>query len=214
MSAEYKTIAYYSKDDQAYIIFAPDLPGCFADGQTIEEAHENILQTIDEWKEFANELGREIPAPLTKLESTGASVFDVARYILGRTGPISTMALQKLVYYCDAWALAWFQTPLFKQGFEAWKRGPVCRELFERHKGRFVVSSDDFNESHELSLSECRLIDDVLSVYKDEDSEWLSELTHSENPWKETRGTLPDDANSRKRIDPVAIEKYYRSMVL
>lgn len=38
MNGQYKTIWYYSEEDEAYIIFAPDLPGCFADRETIEES--------------------------------------------------------------------------------------------------------------------------------------------------------------------------------
>lgn len=212
MSTEYKTIFYYSKEDQAYVVFAPDLPGCFADGETIEEARANIAVVIDEWKEYARELEREIPEALAKLETTQASVFDVAEYVLSRTGPISTMMLQKLVYYCNAWSLAWFHTPLFSQGFEAWRKGPVCKELFNSHKGKFVISEEDISSKHELSESEKKLIDNVLSVYKDEDPEHLSELTHMENPWKETRGDLPEDMGSSRRIDSDLIEKYYGSL--
>ena len=35
------------------------------------------------------------------------TVFDVAKYILSKTGSITTWKLQKLCYYSQAWALAW-----------------------------------------------------------------------------------------------------------
>lgn len=35
------------------------------------------------------------------------TVFDVAKYVLHRTGQLTTMKLEKLVYYCQAWSLAW-----------------------------------------------------------------------------------------------------------
>ena len=63
MGKNYKIIGYYSEADRAYLLFVPDLPGCFADGQTLEEAKENIAVIIDEWIEYAQELGREIPKP-------------------------------------------------------------------------------------------------------------------------------------------------------
>ena len=56
-----------------------------------------------------------------------ASVFDVAKYILNNKGRMSTWKLQKLCYYSQAWSLAWTETPLFEEDFEAWKNGPVCR---------------------------------------------------------------------------------------
>lgn len=40
-----------------------------------------------------------------------ASVFQVARYILNHTGGMTTMKLEKLVYYCHAWSLAWDGVP-------------------------------------------------------------------------------------------------------
>ncbi len=41
-----------------------------------------------------------------------ATVFDVAAYILENTGSISTMKLQKLCYYSQAWSLVWDDKPI------------------------------------------------------------------------------------------------------
>ncbi len=165
MGADYKTISYYSEKDRAYIVFAPDLLGCFADGETIKEAQDNIRQVIDEWKESAQELGRKIPEPLTTLETTNATVLDVAKYILTQTGRISTLMLQKLLYYCNAWSLAWFHKPLFSQQFEAWSHGPVCRELFDYHKGKYAISTKDIDSQHQFSaLEKSSLITCFLST--------------------------------------------------
>ena len=68
-----------------------------------------------------------------------ANVFDVAKYILEKLGTLSTMKLQKLCYYCQAWSLVWDDTPLFDEKFEAWANGPVCRELFFHTKDRKSV---------------------------------------------------------------------------
>jgi uncharacterized phage-associated protein len=53
-----------------------------------------------------------------------ASVFDVAQYILRKQGGMTTMKLQKLVYYAQAWSLVWDEEPLFDQPIEAWSNGP------------------------------------------------------------------------------------------
>lgn len=57
----YKKASYWSEDDQAYIIEVPALPGCMADGETLEEAFANAEIVIQEWIDFSKELGREIP---------------------------------------------------------------------------------------------------------------------------------------------------------
>ena len=36
-----------------------------------------------------------------------ASVLNVAQYVLNKVGDMTTLKLQKLVYYCQAWSLAW-----------------------------------------------------------------------------------------------------------
>jgi antitoxin HicB len=46
-----------------YFVTVPDLPGCMADGDTQEQALENILSAIEEWKTRAKALGRSIPKP-------------------------------------------------------------------------------------------------------------------------------------------------------
>lgn len=53
-----------------------------------------------------------------------ANVFDVAKYILVQRGEMSTMKLQKLCYYCQAWSLVWDDKPLFEEEFQAWANVP------------------------------------------------------------------------------------------
>jgi uncharacterized phage-associated protein len=71
-----------------------------------------------------------------------ASVFDVAAYILAEQGPVTHMKLQKLVYYCQGWHLAWDEKPLFDEPIEAWANGPVCPALYEVLQGTFTVDSE------------------------------------------------------------------------
>ena len=57
----YHKMFYWSKDDHAYITNVPSLPGCMADGDTIDESLRNADEMIVEWIDFAKELGREVP---------------------------------------------------------------------------------------------------------------------------------------------------------
>ena len=52
---------YYSKDDEAYIVEVPELPGCMADGATREEALRNAERIMQEWIETARLEGIPIP---------------------------------------------------------------------------------------------------------------------------------------------------------
>ncbi len=64
---KYEMIIYWSKEDDAFIVEVPELPGCIADGKTYEEAIKNALIVIREWVETAKELGKEIPEPKGRL---------------------------------------------------------------------------------------------------------------------------------------------------
>ena len=60
-------IIYWSKEDNAFLVEVPELPGCMADGGTYEEAVTNAQTVIAEWIETAESLGRPIPEPKGKL---------------------------------------------------------------------------------------------------------------------------------------------------
>lgn len=128
-----------------------------------------------------------------------SSIISVAKYILEQKGTITTMKLQKLCYYSQAWSLAWYETPLFSEDFQAWANGPVCPDLFEFHKGKFAICSDELPQlcgSELLTSEQKKIIDKILEFYGDKEAHWLSELTHMERPWRDARqkaNALPGD---------------------
>jgi predicted RNase H-like HicB family nuclease len=64
---KYEVIIYWSHEDEAFIAEVPELPGCAADGETYQEALQNVEMIMKEWIETANELGRPIPKPKGRL---------------------------------------------------------------------------------------------------------------------------------------------------
>ncbi|MBI3536874.1 MAG: type II toxin-antitoxin system HicB family antitoxin [Chloroflexi bacterium] len=64
---KYELIIYWSEDDKAFVVEAPELPGCMADGATYQEALANVEVIIQEWIETARDLGRPIPQPKGRL---------------------------------------------------------------------------------------------------------------------------------------------------
>lgn len=69
MTLRYEINIYWSEEDQAFIAEVPELPGCAADGQTYQEALQNVEIIMQEWIETAQELGRSIPEPRQRLIS-------------------------------------------------------------------------------------------------------------------------------------------------
>lgn len=141
------------------------------------------------------------------------SVFDLARYILEKRGKMSTWKLQKLCYYSQAWHYAWTERRLIREDFQAWRNGPVCPELYQVHKGKFMVTADDIvGDTSQLDDDERESIDVVLKDYGGLEPYDLRELTHREAPWKDARGDLPSDANSENVISIEDMGKYYGSL--
>ncbi|GFO82207.1 MAG: hypothetical protein A49_18340 [Methyloceanibacter sp.] len=139
------------------------------------------------------------------------TVCDVAAYILEQAGPMTAWKLQKLVYYSQAWSLVWDQRPMFDEPIEAWANGPVCPALYYKHRGRFMVSDID-GEPDELDDDAVDTVEAVLTFYGDKHPQWLSDLTHSEAPWREARGDLPPGANCSTEITHDAMAAYYESL--
>lgn len=67
MKMKYELIIYWSEEDQAFIVEVPELPGCMADGETYQEAVQNVEVVIHQWIATTQELGRSIPEPKGRL---------------------------------------------------------------------------------------------------------------------------------------------------
>ena len=122
-----------------------------------------------------------------------ANVFDTAKYILEKSGTMSTMKLQKLCYYSQAWA-----------------NGPVCPELFFKTKGKYSVSAKDETGGEEnLADDQKDTIDKVLEHYGIHDAQWLSQLTHMEDPWMKAREGVPSGMGCNNIITKESMALYY-----
>ncbi|HSN93121.1 MAG TPA: type II toxin-antitoxin system antitoxin SocA domain-containing protein [Anaeromyxobacteraceae bacterium] len=135
---------------------------------------------------------------------------DVAAHILRHAGAMSAMKLQKLVYYAQAWSLALRGAPLFRERVQAWAHGPVVYELFELHRGRYVVVSLP-PPVRELTRDERALVDGVVSYYGTMTAEALSTLTHGEKPWQAARAGVPDGKRASAVISVEAMRLFYAS---
>lgn len=140
------------------------------------------------------------------------SALDVAAFILREMGPMTAMKLQKLVYYAQAWSLVWDEEPLFTEEIQAWANGPVVPELFQAHKGLFKVSSIPGGDPCAINPVQEETIRGVITYYGDKSSQWLSDLTHIEAPWKDARGQCPEGASSCTAISHAAMAEYYGSL--
>lgn len=131
-------------------------------------------------------------APLKTIDSIALS-----NYILKHYGPMSHLKLQKLLFYCDAYHLAYFDTQLIEDEFEAWVHGPVSRKVFKSLADKSILYSDleyspiqDMDEDEifeSLNSSQKELIKSVLQLLHTWTGFQLEKATHHETPWTEAR---------------------------
>lgn len=138
-----------------------------------------------------------------------ANVHDVAAYIIGKTGEITAMKLQKLVYYAQAWHAVWSDHTLFDEEIQAWANGPVCTVLYQKHKGQFRVSVWPYGDATKLDADEADSVDVILASYGAFTAHQLSEMTHREDPWIDARDGLVDGVRSNRPITVGAMVEYY-----
>ena len=142
------------------------------------------------------------------------SAIDVAAYILGKLGSMPTMKLQKLVYYSQAWSLVWDDEPLFRDRIEAWANGPVVCSLYKTLRGQYKVATISDGRPELLDDTQRETIDAILEFYGSKSSHWLSDLTHMESPWKETRekAGLIGGERGQAVISEASMAEYYSSL--
>lgn len=138
-----------------------------------------------------------------------AKVDDVAAAILARTGTITAMKLQKLVFYCQAWHLANTGSPLFSERVEAWAQGPVVPHLHSQHRKMFEISGWPSGRVQNLSENDLRTVGWTVEKYGSLSAEALSRMSHQEIPWIVARGLLAEGERGSTEISHDQLRAFY-----
>lgn len=144
----------------------------------------------------------------------GATAHDIAAYILKKMKICTHMKLQKLVYYSQAWSLVWLERPLFKDKIQAWANGPVVPAIYRTLRGEYQVVPKDLPQGDPAALADDdkKAVDAVLDFYGDKSPQWLSDLTHAEQPWIMARKGIPAGERGANEITLASMEEYYSSL--
>lgn len=148
-------------------------------------------------------------------------VLVLSDYIIKHYGPMSHLKLQKLLFYCDAYHLAYFGTELVSNKFEAWVHGPVCRRVYDSFKDKSVLYADiaySYNEGdvdvdgefRKLTTDQQDLLTDILSTLATWTCLQLEQATHSEAPWKNARRGYGEADKCSIEISKSETETFYR----
>ncbi len=129
----------------------------------------------------------------------------------------SNLKLQKLLYYIQAWHLAFYNEPLFDGKFQAWIHGPVNRDIYDRFKDSKslyseITKEDISNLNFDAILEEKKKhIDIVLETYAGLPGYELERMTHEEDPWVSARKGFTATQRCDVDIDEPLMAKYYKS---
>lgn len=142
----------------------------------------------------------------------------ITRYLLWKAEEITPLALQKLLYYAQAFYKALFDEVLFQDDCQAWAYGPVYPDVYYRYSDRgynpIEKPTDDLTEDFiELTTKEISLLDAVIDSFGRYSGTVLRDITHKEKPWLEARGNLLPTDRSTTVINRDTIDEYFKSVV-
>lgn len=154
-----------------------------------------------------------------------------ANYFLDKTkasgGEMTSMKLQKLLYFAQGWHLAVEDRPLFDEQIEAWQWGPVVptvwrefKDLGSRPIDRKATIAKLNNltlawDTPELLIPESRqIVDAVWDGYKDYSAAQLMSLTHQKDaPWHDVFDEYGGKIPLGTDIPLASIKKYFKAML-
>lgn len=134
-------------------------------------------------------------------------IYNVAKALLS-IEPMSPKKLQKLCYYYFAWHYVLKKEQPFDNNFEAWIHGPVDRGLYNEYKS-FGWNEIPKEDKANIPEDVLEFAENVYGAYGHLDGDELEYITHREDPWKVTRGSLPEHEPSTNKIDAQLIADYY-----
>jgi len=155
----------------------------------------------------------KIGSSLSKIDSAVMSDFILKHY-----GPMSHLKLQKLLFYCDAYHLAYFGNELITDEFEAWAHGPVSRKIYNSLKDKSILYSDLYYEENgvnpdiefeRLTIEQKELLKDVLGNLSSWTGLQLESATHRETPWIEARAGYGEGAKCSVPISKQTTQVFY-----
>lgn len=127
-------------------------------------------------------------------------IINVAQYIFEEykrqtAEIIDEMKLHKLLYFAQRESFAITNEPLFEGEFEGWKYGPVCKEI------RKSITPDGVLDSLGEVSDECKyIINNIIQEYGALASWKLSEISHKEQSWINSRAGLKEGENGNRKI--------------
>ena len=173
----------------------------------------NIEDNEDPLRE---KLFRNVNQRISSREEVKGKIYKVVDWFLNNTSEegITHLALQKMLYFVQAWSYVLNREWMFPEDCEAWRHGAVYRTVYDDFKSFKYSQLPRLRTDTTLSQEEIRILKFVKENYLDiYSAKTLEKICHLEDPFKNTRGNLEESAHSESIISKDSIAKYYEKIV-
>ncbi|MBR0518485.1 DUF4065 domain-containing protein [bacterium] len=166
--------------------------------------------SINIWLNLQNSFNKDMKEIMERRRKTldsfsSSNIIDVANYIINRykerieenelvdiNPVIDQIKLQKLLYFTQRDCISLLKKPAFNEVLEGWKHGPVSPLVYDAYSNGKLKA-----ETKDISAGLKYIIDNVIEGYGSLDSWKLSELSHNEISWINSREGLEAQDNGR-----------------
>lgn len=134
------------------------------------------------------------------------TAIEINQYLEQKIGKKNTkVKRQKLLYFAQAWHLAWYGTPLFNDDICAWDMGPVTVNVWQAEK------EEPSSKLATLDAETCAHLEAILDYYGSKTGSELSDITHADLPWKQTYELKKNSSFVNDVIPKNAMFSFYSS---
>lgn len=155
---------------------------------------------------------------IESLFSVSNKMLRVIAYVFEKLEEVTSLMLQKLLYFIQGIYSALYGRPVFEEDCRAWIHGPVYPEVYELFRDFKYNPIDDARfalferASDALTEEEKSVIDLVVNTFGIYGGKVLERITHNEAPWKEARKGYGDGISSSELLSKERIMKYYETI--
>ena len=153
-----------------------------------------------------------------ELSSNNSKLYNVALYTISKVNELDQLSLQKFIYFCNGLYKALFKKNLVNALPEAWKYGPVYRDIYDcfSYYEYKRINYDELvrNRDFDLSEEEKKFIDKTIEYFVCYSGPILREMTHLTDPWINARKGLQSFDSSNRIITQEDIDKYFNKILI
>jgi len=142
--------------------------------------------------------------------SPSPKILAVAKLIRELDPDAYTMKLEELLYYVQGWSLAWTGNSMFTEAPKNWPMGPVYPTVwFEDKNQTSAISSADLDE---LTNEDVDVVHAVVEKYRGISGGQTAALTHTEQPWADSRRGLDPQEQGHDDISHDSMMRFFSAV--